>query len=86
MKNENAVFCWFHEALRNAALSLLEKRLLRKPEEILAAANAALGQHGYHVLRNNCEHFSNQCAFGVHYSKQTDDLPDGTKLDMHRGE
>ena len=29
MKNENAVFCWFHEALRNVALSLLEKRLLR---------------------------------------------------------
>ena len=29
MKNENAVFCRFHEALRNVALSLLEKRLLR---------------------------------------------------------
>lgn len=63
-----------------------ERKLLRKPAEILAAARAALGRHGYHVLRNNCEHFSNECAFGVHYSKQTDSIPDGEKLDMHRSE
>ena len=51
-----------------------ERKLLRKPEKILQAAQAALGPRGYHILRNNCEHFSNLCAFGVAYSKQTDGL------------
>ena len=56
-----------------------ERKLLRSPEQILAAARAALGRKGYHIIRNNCEHFSNECAFGVHYSRQTDHLDDARK-------
>lgn len=47
-----------------------ERRLLRKPEQIVAAAEAALGRDGYDFLTNNCEHFSNECAFGEHYCRQ----------------
>lgn len=65
--------------------SRAERKLLRKPEDILAAAEAAIGRRGYHFLHNNCEHFSNECAFGVPYSKQTDHLPKGVRIDLGKG-
>ena len=41
-----------------------EKRKCRKPEEIVSIAKAALGQNGYNILHNNCEHFVYSCVFG----------------------
>ena len=29
------------------------------------------GRGGYDYRTNNCEHFSNECAFGEHYSRQS---------------
>ena len=45
-----------------------ERRKMRKPEQIVAEAKARLGEGGYDLLHNNCEHFVNQCAFGEHHS------------------
>ena len=36
-----------------------------------AAALSAVGRGGYDYRTNNCEHFSNECAFGEHYSRQS---------------
>ena len=41
-----------------------EKRKCRKPEEIVSIARASLGQNGYNILHNNCEHFVYSCVFG----------------------
>ena len=41
-----------------------ERKKLRSPQKIVAAAEARLGEGGYHILHNNCEHFVNECAFG----------------------
>ena len=41
-----------------------ERKLLRAPGEIAAAALSAVGRGGYDYRTNNCEHFSNECAFG----------------------
>ena len=48
-----------------------ERKLLRAPDEIAAAALSAVGRGGYDYRTNNCEHFSNECAFGEHYSRQS---------------
>lgn len=49
--------------------SFKEKLILRKSSEIIAEAEKMLGSGGYNLITNNCEHFSNLCAFGVKYSK-----------------
>lgn len=40
------------------------------PEAIVARAEARLGETGYNVLRNNCEHFARWCATGRGISRQ----------------
>lgn len=41
-----------------------ERKKIRSPEKIVALAEARLGEGGYDILHNNCEHFVNECAFG----------------------
>lgn len=41
---------------------------MRSPKQIVAAAEARIGEGGYDILHNNCEHFVNECAFGEHSS------------------
>ncbi len=45
-----------------------ERKRLRKDKEIVLAAEARIGEGGYDILHNNCEHFVNECAFGEHSS------------------
>lgn len=45
-----------------------ELKTKRKPNDIIAYAKAKLGMRGYDILHNNCEHFVNDCAFGVSHS------------------
>ena len=40
------------------------RRQMRRPEEIVEIARKRLGEGGYDILHNNCEHFVNDCAFG----------------------
>lgn len=49
-----------------------EKKLLNPPEKIVECARSMLGEGGYHFVRNNCEHFSNYCAFSEKYSAQAE--------------
>lgn len=47
-----------------------EKQMLRKPTDIVNYALSCLGNKGYNLITNNCEHFSYECAFGKKYSEQ----------------
>ncbi len=40
-----------------------EKKKLRSPKAIVAEAEAQMGQGGYDVFSNNCEHFVWRCAY-----------------------
>lgn len=40
------------------------RRQMRAPDEIVRVALSRLGEGGYDILHNNCEHFVNDCAFG----------------------
>ena len=41
-----------------------ERRSLRTPGQIVSRAESRLGETGYNILHNNCEHFVYECAFG----------------------
>lgn len=41
-----------------------ERRTMRPAKEVVAIAESRLGQTGYDILHNNCEHFVNDCVFG----------------------
>ena len=41
-------------------------------EQAIAAARARLGEGGYDLIRNNCEHFVSECCYGTHFSEQSD--------------
>ena len=45
-----------------------ERKTIRAPKEIVEMATGRLGEGGYDILHNNCEHFVNECAFGAHVS------------------
>lgn len=42
------------------------------PDKIVELCKSKIGERGYHLLYNNCEHFANLCYFGKKYSSQTD--------------
>lgn len=39
----------------------------RPTAEIIRTARARVGEKGYSLLHNNCEHFTFECVYGVHY-------------------
>ncbi len=57
-----------------AKLSLIERLKRFSPEKTVATARARLGECGYNIIHNNCEHFVYECVFGTKYSAQTEDV------------
>ena len=51
-----------------------EKKKIFHPEEIISRAKARLGEGGYNILHNNCEHFVYECAFGEKYCSQEEEV------------
>ena len=49
-----------------------EKKKRNSPEKSVKIAREHIGERGYHILFNNCEHFAYLCVFGVKYSSQTE--------------
>ena len=49
-----------------------ERKKMRPSREAVALAQSRLGETGYDILHNNCEHFVNQCAFGQSHSSFLD--------------
>ena len=41
-----------------------EKKKRFSPEKTVSRAKSRLGETGYNILENNCEHFVYDCAFG----------------------
>lgn len=51
-----------------------EHKKKRSAKEVERIARNRLGEGGYHLLYNNCEHFAYECVFGVKYCSQTEDV------------
>ena len=52
--------------------TLRERLAKRRPARIVREAQKRIGEGGYDVLHNNCEDFSNLCAFGKKRRGQID--------------
>lgn len=48
------------------------------PDEVIAHAESKLGDAGYHLVFNNCEHFARWCVTGKHSSGQVNGAAAGT--------
>ena len=46
----------------------------RNAKQIVKFARSKLGQKGYNIIHNNCEHFVYECIFGVKKCSQTDQV------------
>lgn len=57
-----------------AVFNAKEQKQKNKPEEIVKTAKNCLGEKGYNILTNNCEHFANRCVFNSSLSSQIDQV------------
>ena len=60
-----------------------EKKKNRKPADVVRYARSKLGQGGYDILKNNCEHFAYECVSGVAVSTQTKGLVSSATADVY---
>lgn len=51
-----------------------ERKKMRSAEQVVQIAQSRLGEGGYDILHNNCEHFVNDCVFGQHTSTFLQDM------------
>lgn len=58
--------------LEVAEFDKAESKKHRKPDEVVDVARARIGERGYSILYNNCEHFAYECVTGIKYCSQTD--------------
>ncbi|MCR4617181.1 MAG: lecithin retinol acyltransferase family protein [Lachnospiraceae bacterium] len=55
-----------------ADLTISEKLKRFKTDKIIDTARSRIGQDGYNIVFNNCEHFAYECIFGKKYSSQSE--------------
>ena len=55
-------------------------------EQIVKTALSKVGEGGYSVIANNCEHFANYCVFGKKTSKQIDDIYESVAALLNKNE
>ncbi len=51
-----------------------ERKKHHSPKETVKIARSRIGERGYHILYNNCEHFAYECLTGEKYSSQTESV------------
>lgn len=70
---QDAVVCRvpIEEFLKDGVMAVVDDGPRRRSaDEVVRAAIAAVGESGYHLWRNNCEHFASECATGRKNSQQ----------------
>lgn len=56
-----------------AELDRKEKRKRFSPDKTIEIARSRIGEGGYNLIHNNCEHFVFECVFGIRKSTQEDE-------------
>lgn len=56
--------------VETAQLTLKERMKRRSPEQTVSMARERIGETGYNIIHNNCEHFVNEIVFGEKISEQ----------------
>lgn len=63
-----------------ADMSFKEKCTRKSPDKAISVARSRIGEGGYNVVHNNCEHFAYECIFGYKYSSQEQKVREMVKL------
>lgn len=66
-------FCCGRIAER-AELDRAERKKRFDTQKIIENARARIGEGGYNIIHNNCEHFVNECVFGEKRSEQEEEV------------
>lgn len=61
-----------------------ELATLKKAQERVSTARSRLGEGGYDILHNNCEHFVYKCAFGQKKSVFLDDVRESLRKKLKK--
>ncbi len=61
-------------SLEVAELDEDELKKRREEKATVEYARQKIGESGYNILYNNCEHFAYECVMGSKYSSQVDDI------------
>ena len=72
--------------LEVAQLDKKELKKSRTKDEVVSIARSRIGEKGYSILYNNCEHFVNECVFGEKICSQTDNIRKMWRLKLGIGE
>lgn len=56
--------------VETAVLTFKERMKRRSPEQTVTLARERIGEGGYNIIHNNCEHFVNDVVFGEKVSQQ----------------
>lgn len=62
-----------HEFSETASFEIVPYGRSKTPDDVVRAAHSRLGENGYHLFGNNCEHFASWCKTGVAKSEQVND-------------
>lgn len=70
--------------IETAAPDAEEKKRIRSAAEIIKTARSRIGEGGYDILHNNCEHFVNACVFGESKSGFVDSVRDKIRAKLKK--
>lgn len=59
-----------HSFARGNSICVKQRKHCYSPKQIVQRAKSKLGESGYNLFGNNCEHFATWCHSGQHDSKQ----------------
>lgn len=62
-----------------------ERKKMRNIDDIVSTARARIGEGGYNLFENNCEHFVNECVFSEHCSIFLDDVRNRLRKKLNKG-
>lgn len=51
-----------------------ERKKMFSRDKIVENARSKVGRDGYNIIHNNCEHFANECVFGISRSSQEESI------------
>ena len=51
-----------------------ERKKWHKPKDVIANAKKRIGEGGYNILYNNCEHFARECVTGERICEQAESI------------
>lgn len=60
-----------------------ERKRKKRDAEIIETALSKVGEGGYHLLYNNCEHFANFCVYGEASSAQIEEVYSNVQKLLH---